>query len=368
MIIPSFIRDSFDFLQKLPKSCKQSDTLCTLDVKNLYTKIPHKLGLEAIEYFIDNNSNILNPRFSKQFILESVECILNNAYFSYNKEFYLQVNGTTMGTIMAPVYANLTMAFLEKNLYFICKQIDINIYNYIILNFKRYLDDCFIILDNTLINESFILNTLNHLHPDIQFTVNTSGKQINFLDILVIKDLSNYNTTDNNTCLIETDIYYKETNNFNYLPFDSNHPRHIKRNIPYNLMNRLNTIVFKSLTKSYRMQEIKYQLLKLKYPKNLIDDAINKTTSIKINKKMENINNETINFITFYSPISNNIFQEIIKPNFQMLQLQKESFINLNIRNTFMQPLNILNYFQTNTNFKIKKCNEYQDFKALNED
>ena len=37
-------------------------------------------------------------------------------YFTFNGDHYLQINGTAMGTKMAPSYANIFMGKLEKQL------------------------------------------------------------------------------------------------------------------------------------------------------------------------------------------------------------------------------------------------------------
>ena len=126
-----------------------------------------------------------------------------------------------MGAIFSPIYANLSIGYLEE---FILptKCNNNHIFNYIQSKFKRYLDDCFIILNISIITPENLLILFNSLNINIKFTLNKNSHSISFLDILIIKDNTN----------IETDIYYKKTNNHLYLNFKSFHPRHIKRNIP----------------------------------------------------------------------------------------------------------------------------------------
>ena len=50
MKIKSYIKDTTDFLTKLPNTVDENNSLLTFDVKNLYGSIPHDLGLEAIRY------------------------------------------------------------------------------------------------------------------------------------------------------------------------------------------------------------------------------------------------------------------------------------------------------------------------------
>ena len=88
-----------------------------MDVVSLYTSIPHELGLTAIEYWITNFTDSLARPFSKKFILESIAIVLKENTFHFDKKRYRQIQGTAMGTNMAPTYATLVLGFLEKKLY-----------------------------------------------------------------------------------------------------------------------------------------------------------------------------------------------------------------------------------------------------------
>ena len=171
-------------------------------------------------------------------------------------------------------------------------------------------------------------------------------------------DISIIKTIDNK---IVTDIYYKTTNNFAYLPLTSNHPRHIKRNIPYCLMNLINRIVSEPTLKLLRMNEIKVQLLKLYYPNNLIDDSIIKalaTTQTVVNPLSSNKFN--ISFINFNNHLTNSIYNKFNTSTKQILLTNTtfKTFENINYRKTTIQQPNILNYLQIPTNYSINKCNK----------
>ena len=111
--IKNFIRDSFEFLNTCPKDEDEDTEIVTSDVINFYNSIPHKFGLEAIDYFLTKYQEDLHPRFSKAFVLESVNFILKNNTLTFDSEFHLHIKGTAMGTIFAPTYANLTMGYHE---------------------------------------------------------------------------------------------------------------------------------------------------------------------------------------------------------------------------------------------------------------
>lgn len=78
-----------------------------------------------------------------------------------------------------------------------------------------------------------------------------------------------------------TDVYYKPTDTHQYLHFNSCHPRHTKRAIPYNLSKRICTIVNDESVKIQRLQELKKYLKKQSYPDKIIDDAIEKNHEIR---------------------------------------------------------------------------------------
>ena len=109
--IKSYIKDNLDFLAK----CSRKNTIL-----GLYSNIPHKYGLEAIEYWLDKFSESLHPTFPKEFVLESVKFILENNNLNFNNEYFNQIKGTAMDSMFAPTYANLTMGFFELTLYDLC--------------------------------------------------------------------------------------------------------------------------------------------------------------------------------------------------------------------------------------------------------
>ena len=81
---------------------------------SLYTNIPHKLGVEAINHYINKYRENIPKRFTKEFIIESVLFVLNNNNFFFDKICRRQVEGTAMGTKFAPPYACLCIGYLEE--------------------------------------------------------------------------------------------------------------------------------------------------------------------------------------------------------------------------------------------------------------
>ena len=267
--IASYIKDSYDFLRKIPEKLTEETELATLDVENLYGSIRHELGLEAVGYWLDCYPST-SPRVSKQFIMKALKIILENNNFHFDGRYFRQLRGTAMGTKVAPTYATLTLGYLERRLFnnidFICGQRAArNFCN----NFYRFLDDVIIFYNKNDIPLDRIVSLLNELDSDIHFTVESSGHVVNFLDIKMTK------VTD----VVETDIFYKLTDTKQYLNFFSHHPRHTKRALPYNLARRICVIVSNEENRGRRLDEMKSFLKLCNYPKELIEDSIKKALS-----------------------------------------------------------------------------------------
>ena len=112
--IPSYIRNTTDFLQKLDKvkSISNDYLLVTLDVKSLYTNIPNNEDIKAVKEAYGNHPT---KTVATKVIITFLSLILTLNNFVFNSINYLQIMGCAMGTICAPAYANIFMAQFEKH-------------------------------------------------------------------------------------------------------------------------------------------------------------------------------------------------------------------------------------------------------------
>ena len=62
----------------------------------------------------------MHVRFYKEFALEWAKFILKNNNMKFNNEFYNQIKGTAIGTILAPTYATLSIGYFEIKIYSVC--------------------------------------------------------------------------------------------------------------------------------------------------------------------------------------------------------------------------------------------------------
>ena len=93
-----------------------------------------------------------------------------------------------MGTVFAPTYANLSMGYHEIKLYDLTESnYNLDIRQYFEENWKKFLDDCEILLNTDLIKPDDLLTMLNFVNNDTQFSMELNDNKLPFLDILIIK-------------------------------------------------------------------------------------------------------------------------------------------------------------------------------------
>ena len=108
--------------------------------------------------------------------------VLTKNYFLFNGQMYRQIQGTAMGTKMAPNYAIIFMHYLEQNL--------LNATKLKPKTWLRFIDDIFMIWSYGIQELVIFMEILNNQHPTIKFTYEYSEKEISFLDTIVYKQLT----------------------------------------------------------------------------------------------------------------------------------------------------------------------------------
>ena len=268
----SYIKDDWAFIKQLPRNLDYEAELFTCDVVSLYTSIPHDLGVEAIEFWLQEHRDKIPRRFTRDFIIDSILFILQNNNFYFDGHHYHQLEGTGMGVDFAGNYACLVMGYLEKVKLFgelLTPHFTEEERAMILEAFLRYVDDGFIFWPASLDINIFI-GILNQLHPNIKYTVERgsvtiNGETIVFLDIRV---------TLHNRKRIETELFYKVTNNHHYLEYDSFHAKHVKDNIPYSFFKKILVFTSDSKKEAAEIERMKYWLYNSGYPKYIVDKGL----------------------------------------------------------------------------------------------
>ena len=152
-----------------------------------------------------------------------------------------------MGSKFAPIFATLVLAYLEEKMYRKSEEkFGSDFRHYLEANYKRFLDDCFLIFTRSEDQLTKFHNLLNDLHSSIKFTIEKSRTSLPFLDTLLIKENGQ----------LQTDNYYKPTDSKQYLLYTSCHPKHTRNSIPYNLARRLKMIISDNNTLLVRLEEL----------------------------------------------------------------------------------------------------------------
>ena len=108
--------------------------------------------------------------------MQACQFSTNKNYFSLNKKLYRQIQGTAMGTRMAPSYANIFMKYVETQL------IDTSPKKPKI--WLRFIDDIFMIRGHDRHSLEDFKHLANNIHPTIKLSFNTNEQEIPFLEQL----------------------------------------------------------------------------------------------------------------------------------------------------------------------------------------
>ena len=113
--LPSHIQDTTDYLRKMESMnpLPPETLLVTLDITSLYTNIPHDGGIQSCREIWDSRNTLEPPA---ECLVQLLTLVLKCNNFTFNGENYLLINGTAMGTKMAPSYANVFMGKLERQI------------------------------------------------------------------------------------------------------------------------------------------------------------------------------------------------------------------------------------------------------------
>ncbi|CAF4491588.1 unnamed protein product, partial [Rotaria magnacalcarata] len=118
---------------------RKETLLCTIDVADLYTMIPQTEGVLVIKKMLDFLELKQIGGLKIEAIIRLSRFVMRNNYFLYEGQYYHQIRGGAMGSLLTLTIANCHMFFFERN---IVKQITNAGGLYL-----RYIDDMFLIIN-----------------------------------------------------------------------------------------------------------------------------------------------------------------------------------------------------------------------------
>ncbi|XP_069484193.1 serine/threonine-protein kinase 38-like isoform X1 [Ambystoma mexicanum] len=222
---PTYLRDTMATIALFENQPFQpmDELLVTMDIASLYTSIPQDSAVECIRQHLTHNMK--QTRVPTNFIVELLELALRNNFFTFDEIFYLQISGTAMGAAFAPSLAVIFMSEYEQQLIFNTN----NPFHEKISRWFRYIDDIIFIWrgDETAL-ENF-LEWINSQTSEIQFSLERSNRDINFLDLTI--------SVKENKLLCS--LFQKETDRNTLLHYRSFHPNNLRNNLPFGQFLRI---------------------------------------------------------------------------------------------------------------------------------
>lgn len=332
--VDSYLQDTKDFLNKINSLGRipPHSLLVTADVSALYTSIPHRDGILTAKKALDTRV-ILNP--PTWILLRFLHFVLTKNCFSFNNKHYLQIQGTSMGTICAPNYAIIFMDNLETT--FLQSQ------PLVPLVWWRYIDDIFFIWTHPRKDLDTFMVSLNRHHPTILFTHEINAETIHFLDTTIIK------TKDG---ILQSTLYTKPTDANLYLHYSSCHPNHQKRNIPLGQALRIRRICSTLAEFDRHCRNLLRNFLMRGYPRPLLETAILKARNTDRSNLLLTDTGPSQNIIPFIITFNPKLppISSIFKEHEGILRQKPSPYHRLTV--AFRRPPNLKNCLvRTDINF-----------------
>jgi hypothetical protein len=136
-LIPSYIKDSRHLLPELkhlqlPLNAK----LFTADATAMYKNIDTNTGIRAFKMLFSEYRNLIPNDLPQELFLNILIIIMENHIFKFGDTYWLQTQGTAMGTPAAPLYSILTYGYYENTTI-------LNNFKTNLLYYRRFIDDIF---------------------------------------------------------------------------------------------------------------------------------------------------------------------------------------------------------------------------------
>ena len=113
---PHHINSTQDFVEQAKHfKLEPGECLSSYDMPALFTSVPIDPALNIIKDLLDKDTTLKEKTVMEVGdIILLLEFYLKNTYFSFQGQFYEQVEGAAMGSPVSPIVANLYMEYLEQ--------------------------------------------------------------------------------------------------------------------------------------------------------------------------------------------------------------------------------------------------------------
>ena len=160
---PHHINSTQDFVEQVKHiTLAPGECLSSYDVSALFISVPVDPALNTIKDLLEKDQTLKERTvLAVSDIILLLEFCLKNTYFSFQCQFYEQVEGAAMGSLVSPIVANLYMEYLEQKA--------LSTAPHTPRFWCRYVDNTFVI--HKEVNKQGFLQHINSVDPVIKFTV-----------------------------------------------------------------------------------------------------------------------------------------------------------------------------------------------------
>ena len=267
----------------------------------MFPSIDNKVGVERVRKKLF--------QFSEKFdvpvecIVEALEICFYKNCSTYQGQYWLQTDGTAMGHKNSSSYADNVAECVDLRVL----EAKINFPE--LRSWFRFRDDTFVLWRGTVERLNNFFTVLNSFDKNLQFTMDISGKSLNFLDLSIsIRGNS-----------LVTSVYSKPTNAHLYLNAESCHPRSQKLGIAKAVELRIRRICSDEDDFRNKCKEYANYLIASGHDRQHVNSKFNEVASIsrseaRKNKKKDNRN--VCIFSTKYNPRGPDI-RKILKKHYK---------------------------------------------------
>jgi predicted GIY-YIG superfamily endonuclease len=260
----SYIKDSFSFAKLIQqKKPNKNDMMISLDVESLFTHVPVQEAIDlAINIIIEKKKKEKSyTKLAEKDLRNLFELAVMNTPFRFYDQLYMQVDGVSMGSPLAPILADIFMNHVEQQLENYEHYDKIKLY-------LRYVDDTFIILNGKETDVKKLVEFVNELHPNLKFTCEIEKQyELPFLDVKVIKQRTKFETT----------VYKKKTHTGQLLHWTSCQAKKYKISLIRTLTFRALNICSSKQLLEEQCNLIEKTMIQNGYPVNLVKRKIKNT-------------------------------------------------------------------------------------------
>ena len=277
--LPSFLRDTKHTLQQIEDINHKIDigdisldnvNLASLDVVSMYPNMSDELGISACKDYLDTRDfSCIDEelQIASNNIIDSLKLCIKNNYFNFDGDIFKVCGGVGTGIKLAPPYACIGMGKYEQIVFE-----SNNDLVQLILEWKRFIDDVFMLFRGSKEQCAKLVTWLNSIMPGvINFTYDFSETKIQFLDIEIFKDNGR----------LSTKLFIKPTNLQLYLDFNSNHPLHCKKGIVFGQALRVIERCSREIDTKNNLENLKLKLMDRNYPEFFIEEQFSRALKFK---------------------------------------------------------------------------------------